>query len=71
MTNAYVDALQKKGTKEITFTPNKRTEIIKKQDKRCADCKEYLRAYYYKFVIDSKTNKMKAICSNCAAKPKR
>ena len=72
MTNAYVDALQKKGAKALVLIPNKRAEIMKAQKQNCAICKKPLRPYYYNFKTDPKTKELRAICSDCSINiPKR
>jgi hypothetical protein len=70
--NSYISALKLQGTKDINFAPNKRSEILIKQDNKCAICKKHLRQYYYKFQTDPKTKEMTAICSDCTINiPKR
>jgi len=64
-TNNYLDALKARKLKDIKVATSNRTELMKKQDNKCSKCKQPLRAGYYKFVKDPKTEKMDAVCSGC------
>jgi uncharacterized CHY-type Zn-finger protein len=60
----YIDALRKKGTKEIVFaTP--RSSVQKAQGNRCFSCKKTLRPGFFKMIKDPKTKENHIICSDC------
>lgn len=63
--NNYLNALKSKKLREVKVASFDRSDIMKKQDNKCAKCKKELRAGYYKFVKNPKTGKREAICSDC------
>ena len=63
--NNYLNALKSKKLRDIKFANFNRSDIMKKQENKCAKCKKDLRNGYYKFIKNPKTGKREAICSDC------
>jgi uncharacterized CHY-type Zn-finger protein len=62
--SSYIDALKKKGSKEITFaTP--RSSVQKAQGNKCFKCKKSLRPGMFKMIKDPQTKENHIICSDC------
>lgn len=72
MTNAYLDALKKKGAKnDIVLHVSPRRQTIIDQKGRCAKCGKDLKPMQTKF-IQNPDGTWKAICANCSITiPKR
>lgn len=67
----YIDALKRKGTKDVKVAEVRGSSTIKSQQDTCAECKKRLKKGYYKFIRDSKTGKDKVVCSDCLVQIKR
>ena len=61
----YINALKSRKLRDVKVASSNREELMKKQDKKCSNCKRELRAGYYKFVKDPKTKEDHATCSDC------
>ena len=62
--NSYVDALKKKGAKEIVMaTP--RSAVQKSQGDKCFRCNKSLRPGLFKMMKDPNTGENHIVCSDC------
>ncbi|MDP3966286.1 MAG: hypothetical protein Q8Q04_02020 [archaeon] len=61
----YINALKSRKLKDVKIASSGREELMKKQDKKCSNCKQELRPGYYKFVKNPVTKEDQAICSGC------
>jgi hypothetical protein len=72
MGNAYLDALNKRGTKDVELKPSERRQAMLDQKGKCAKCKHDINPVYSKFVRNPLSGKMEVLCANCAVEiPKR
>lgn len=72
MANAYLDAIKRKGTKNVEMKRSERREAMLKQKGKCAKCHHDIKPMYSKFLRNPISQEMEVICANCAVTiPKR
>lgn len=66
MGNAYLDALKKRGTKDVVLKHSERRQAMLNQKGKCAKCKHDIKPMYSKFIRNPISQEMEVICANCA-----
>lgn len=61
----YINALKSRKLRDVKVASSNREDLMKKQDKKCSQCKKDLREGYFKSIRDPKTREVSFVCSDC------